>query len=47
MRTKSRGNGQGTAYKRGNSWTAQVVIGWRVPDDDTRPPIPIKRTRGG
>ena len=46
-RIKSRGNGQGSAYRRGSTWTAQVVVGWRVPDDDTRPPIPIKRTRGG
>ena len=44
---KSRGNGQGTAYKRGKTWTAQVVIGWRVPDDPARKPIPIKRTKGG
>ena len=25
-RTKSRGNGTGTAFKRGSTWTAQVVI---------------------
>lgn len=37
---KSRGNGQGTAYKRGNTWTAQVVIGWKNG-------CPVKRTKGG
>ena len=49
MKTKSRGNGQGTAYKRKgqSTWTAQVVVGWRVPQDDTKKPIPIKRTKGG
>lgn len=47
MKAKVRGNGQGTAYKRGRSWTAQVVIGWKQPDDLTKPPYPIKRTKGG
>lgn len=48
-KTKSRGNGQGTAYKRKNSscWTAEVVIGWRVPEDESKPPIKIKRTKAG
>ena len=40
MKRKSRGNGQGTAYKRGNTWTAQVVVGWKNG-------CPIKRTKGG
>ena len=44
---KSRGNGQGTAYKRGGGWTAEVVIGWRTPEDETKKPIKIKRTKGG
>ena len=44
---KSRGNGQGTAYMHHGSWTASVVVGWRVPEDYTRKPIPIKRTKGG
>lgn len=48
-KSKSRGNGQGTAYKRKNSqyWTAEVVIGWRTPADESKPPIPIKRTKAG
>ena len=46
-RPKVRGNGQGTAYKRGSSWTACVVIGWRLPEDPSKPSIPIKRTKAG
>ena len=48
-KTKSRGNGQGTAYKRKNSqyWTAEAVVGWRTPADESKPPIPIKRTKAG
>lgn len=47
MKPKSRGNGQGTAYKRGRSWTACVVIAWRYPTDPSKPRIPIKRTKSG
>jgi len=47
MRPKSRGNGQGSAYKRGKTWVAQVVIGYRLPSDDSKQPIPIKRRKGG
>lgn len=48
-RTKSRGNGQGTAYKRKGqtTWTAEVVVGWRPPVDETKRPIPVKRSKGG
>lgn len=38
-----RGNGQGNAYKRGDTWTARVVVGWKPGD----PPKPIWRTKGG
>ena len=43
---KSRGNGQGTAYKRGPSWTARVVLGWKLLGD---PPhkCPVYSTKGG
>lgn len=44
---KTRGNRQGTAYRRGRGWEAQVVVGWRVPEDDTKKPIPIKRRKAG
>ena len=43
---KSRGNGQGTAYRRGRSWQARVVVGWKLIGD---PPhkCPIYRTKDG
>lgn len=47
MKQKVRGNGQGTAYRRGRSWTAQVVVGWKQPDDLTKAAYPIKRTKSG
>lgn len=36
QRTKARGNGTGTAYKRGKTWTARVVLGYYVGDDGKR-----------
>ena len=45
-RVKTRGNGQGTAYRDGKTWTAQVVIGYRK-GRDGRQPIPVKRTKQG
>lgn len=47
MRPKSRGNGQGTAYKRGQTWTACVTMDWILPDDPSKPKKPIRRTKGG
>ena len=44
---KVRGNGQGTAYKRGNTWTASVTVDWVFPNDPTKPKRPIRRTKGG
>jgi len=32
VRTKQRGNGTGTAFKRGRTWTARVTIGWEYKD---------------
>ena len=46
-RIKSRGNGTGCAYRRGNSWVAQVIIDWRIPSDESKPLIPVKVTKGG
>lgn len=46
-RTKARGNGQGTAYKVGKTWTAQAVVDYREPKDKSRQPIPVKRTKSG
>ena len=45
-RTKSRGNGTGTAFKRGNSWTAQVVYD-RIYVADDKPPKRLTRSKGG
>lgn len=47
MKRKSRGNGQGTAYKRGRTWTAQVVIGYKYSQKPGGQRVPIKRTKGG
>ena len=47
MSTKSRGNGQGCAYRRGRYWEAQVVIGWKLPEDPEKKPIPNKRRKSG
>lgn len=46
-KSKARGNTQGCAYKRGKTWVAQVVVGWRIPEDPARKPIPVKRRKGG
>ena len=40
MNKKRKGNGQGSAYKRGKTWTAQIVVGWKDGN-------PIKKTKGG
>ena len=48
-RSRKRGNGQGTAFKRPGSrlWTAQAIIGYREPKDESSRLIPIKRTKSG
>ena len=46
-KTKQRGNGQGTAYRRGQAWEAQVVIGWRPATTPGGHPIPVKRRKSG
>ena len=47
MKTKSRGNGQGTAYKRGKTWEACVTIKMITPSDPAKNPYPMKRRKGG
>lgn len=42
---KTRPNGAGTAYKRGKTWTARVVMGWKPREGFAS--IPIYRTKGG
>jgi len=44
MKGRTRGNGQGTAYRRGKTWTARVVIGWKDKDGHA---VPIWKTKGG
>ena len=53
-RTKSRGNGTGTAFKRGSTWTAQVVLKYEDlppydPDnpENALPRKKITRSKGG
>ena len=45
-RTKSRGNGTGTAFRRGSTWTAQVVYD-RVWVADDKPLKKLTRSKGG
>ena len=45
-RTKSRGNGTGTAFKRGSTWTAQVVYD-RVEVAPDKPLKKLTRSKGG
>ena len=40
-----RGNGLGTAYKRGSTYTARVVVGWK--HDEEGKSRPVYRTQGG
>lgn len=44
-KNKSRGNGQGTVYKRGDTWTAEVVLGYRPDKNGKRRPVRV--TKGG
>ena len=46
QRVKARGNGYGTAYKRGKTYVSRVVIGWK-PSPDGSHLIPIRRSKGG
>ena len=49
QKTRLRGNGQSTAFRRGKTWTAAAIVGWRW--DETSPKHPIRRrvtrTKGG
>ena len=45
MKGRTRPNGTGCAFKRGRTWTARVVVGWKTADDGHA--IPIYRTKGG
>ena len=43
--SKIRGNGQGTVFKRGDTWTAQVTLGWKKGKDGQR--RRVTATKGG
>lgn len=43
---KARGNGQGTAIKRGAGWEARVVIGWKKNKENTKS-LPVVKSKGG
>lgn len=45
-KSRSRPNGTGTAIKRGKTWTAVAVVGWK-PSEDRTHKIPVYRTKGG
>ena len=42
---KVRGNGMGSAYRRGKTWTAIVTMDWMEQID--QPKVPIRKTKGG
>ena len=41
---RKRGNGEGSVYKRGNTWEAAVVLGYKLVNGKA---IPDRRTKGG
>ena len=50
VKTRSHGNGIGTTYRRGSTWTAKVVVDWRPIRDENGnvvKKLPITRTKGG
>lgn len=48
-KTKTRGNGQGTAYQRGKTWTAKVIIRWEhiENEDGSETQRARSKTKGG
>ena len=48
-KAKTRGNGQGCAYKspNGKSWTAQAIVDYRPANKPGGQPIPVKRKKSG
>ena len=45
MSGRKRGNGMGSAYRRGKTWTCRVVVGWKLAEDGHS--VPQYRTKGG
>lgn len=48
-RPKVRGNGMGCAYQRPGqkTWTVEVVVGWKMPADPSKPKRPVRRKKSG
>lgn len=46
---RARPNGTGSAYKRGKTWTAVAVVGWKTIEleNGKKNRVPVKRTKGG
>lgn len=44
-KSRKRANGEGSVYKRGNTWTAVYISGWVL--DEHNEAQPVKRTKGG
>lgn len=42
---RKRGNGEGTVYPRGETWTARIIVGWWLDDEGNA--HPHLRTKGG
>lgn len=42
---RRRGKGEGSAYKRGRTWEAAVVLGYRLNENSKA--VPVRRTKGG
>lgn len=43
---RARANGTGTAYKRGNTWTAKVILGYKESDQSDKL-VSVAKTKGG
>ena len=44
-RVHQRPNGTGTAFRKGNSWTARIIVSWRVNDKGNS--CPITKSKSG
>ena len=44
---RTKANGEGSVYRRGDKWEAQVILGWMLPDDPSKPKTPLKARKGG
>lgn len=49
QKPRTRPNGSGSAFRRGKTWTARVVVGWKTVQQEGRKPkrLPVWKTKGG